>query len=210
MQATRARAAKPPTTSKATSVKASETTPAPLDLFPFAQYASVLGVYLILVGFTTLYLPQTTRLFAPLAARKTDRPQSEFMETLTGDPSSTLCWISAGLTLLQVWWASWVRKWSFEQTAKGTELEIKLDRVRFDSLYFTVRRYKLLGRPHSLIRSLCLEIQGRDCVHHVCCLDNTRCRRHVWCPARNVSLFVLNFWLFSLRHGGVISCKQHS
>ncbi|KAG8216237.1 GPI biosynthesis protein family Pig-F-domain-containing protein [Butyriboletus roseoflavus] len=132
-----ARTAKPPTTSKATSVKSGETAPAPLDPFPFAQYASVLGVHLILVGFIALYLPQTTRLFAPLAVRKADRPQTEFIEMLTGDPSLTLGWIFAGLALLQVWWASWVRKWSFEQTARGTEVEMKLDRVRFDSLRFT-------------------------------------------------------------------------
>jgi len=30
-----------------------------------------------------------------------------------------------------------MRKWSFEQRAKGTEVEIKLDRVRFDGLRFT-------------------------------------------------------------------------
>ena len=112
----------------------------PVDRFPFAEYASVLGVRLILVGFTALYLPQTTHIFAPLAVRKTDRPQSEFMKALTTDPSLTLGWISVGLTLLEVWWASWMWKWSFEQTAKGTEVEIKLDRMQFDGLRFTVRR----------------------------------------------------------------------
>lgn len=154
MPATRTRAAKLPTTSNATSAKPGKTVPAPVDPFPFAQYASVLGVHLILVGFTALYLPQTTRLFAPLAARKTDRPQSDFMEALTTDPSWTLGWIFAGLILLEVWWAGWMRKWTFEQTGKGTEVEIKLDRVRFDSLHFTVRRYKLCGQQHSLIRLL--------------------------------------------------------
>lgn len=141
MPTTRARAAKPPTTGKTTPVKSGDTVPAPVDPFPFAQYVSVLGVHLILVGFTALYLPQTTRLFAPLAARKTDKPQSEFMEALTAEPSLTLSWIFVGLTLLEVWWASWMRKWSFEQTAKGTEVEIKFARVRFNSLHFTVRRY---------------------------------------------------------------------
>lgn len=143
-----ARALKSPTTtSKPTvTVKSGKTPPAVhpfVDRFPFAQYASVLGVHLILVGFTALYLPQTTRLFAPLAARKTDRPQSEFMEALTANPSLTLCWTSIGLTFLEVWWANWVRKWSFELTAKGTEVEIKLDRIKFDGLRLTVRRYML-------------------------------------------------------------------
>ena len=133
---------KSPTTTKSTA-NANKTIALIADRFPFAQYASVLGVHLVLVAFTALYLPQTTRMFAPLAVRETDRPQSEFMEALTADPSATLCWVSAGLTLLEVWWANWIRKWSFEQTAKGTELEIKLDRVKFNGLYFTVRKCML-------------------------------------------------------------------
>lgn len=111
--------------------------------FPLAQYASVLGVHLLLVGFTTLYLPQTTRLLAPIDAQKTDRPQSEFMEALTADPLATVSWIAAGLILVQTWWAGWVRTWSFEQTRKGSETEIKLERVRFDGLRFTVRKHML-------------------------------------------------------------------
>ena len=142
MPTTSSRAKVSATKSKA-KVNSSQTEPAPqpVDRFPFAQYASVLGVRLLLVGFTALYLPQTTRLSAPLVTRKTDRPQSEFMEALTADSSLTLGWIAGGLTLLEVWWASWMRGWSFEQTTKGTEVEIKLDRVRFDGLRFTVRRY---------------------------------------------------------------------
>ncbi|KAF8843500.1 hypothetical protein BDN67DRAFT_988464 [Paxillus ammoniavirescens] len=102
-----------------------------------AQYASVLGVHLILMGFTALYVPQTTRLFSPFAMRTTDRPQSDFMEALTADPLLTLIWICGGLVILQLWWASWVRKWYFEQKARGIEDEIKLDRVRFNNLRFT-------------------------------------------------------------------------
>ena len=63
------------------------------------------------------------------------------MEALITDPSLTLVWISVGLALVEVWRASWMRKWSFEQTAKGTEVEIKLDRAQFDGLRFTVRGY---------------------------------------------------------------------
>jgi len=152
MPARSSRPTGPPTTSK-TTLKSGKTEPVhpPVDRFPFAQYVSVLSVHLILVGFIALYLPQTTRFVTPLASRKTDRPQSEFVEALTADPSSTLCWISVGLTFLEVWWAGWMRRWSFKQTAKGTDVEIKLDRVRFDGLRFTVRRYKLRGRLHPLI-----------------------------------------------------------
>ena len=114
-----------------------------------------------------------------IAARKTDRPQSEFTETLAGDKSD-------GLTLSHVWWASWVQKWSFEQTTRETRPEIKLDCVRSDGLCFTVRGHKIWGRPHSLIRLLCSEIQGHDCVRPVCCNGNIRRHRHVWCPVRNV------------------------
>ncbi|KIK96074.1 hypothetical protein PAXRUDRAFT_826340 [Paxillus rubicundulus Ve08.2h10] len=112
-------------------------TPILADRFPLAQYASVLGVHLILIGFTALYIPQTTRLFRPFTTRTTDRPQSDFMEALTADPLLTLIWICGGLMVLQLWWASWVRKWYFEQKARGTEDEIKLDRVRFNNVRFT-------------------------------------------------------------------------
>ncbi|KAH7883099.1 GPI biosynthesis protein family Pig-F-domain-containing protein [Phlebopus sp. FC_14] len=107
----------------------------PPERFPFAQYASVVGVHLMLMVFTALYLPQTTRLFRPAAAP--DRAQSDFMEALTANPVSTLGWTCAGLVILEVWWASWVRKWYFEQTERGTEDEIKLDRMQFRNLRLT-------------------------------------------------------------------------
>ncbi|KAG9310166.1 hypothetical protein JVU11DRAFT_9787 [Chiua virens] len=78
-----------------------------------------------------------THVFVPLATRETDRPQSDFMEALTADASLTLGWITAGLTLLEVWWANWLRRWSFEQSAKGSEVEVKFERVRFNGLQFT-------------------------------------------------------------------------
>ncbi|KAF9231776.1 hypothetical protein BU15DRAFT_68059 [Melanogaster broomeanus] len=114
---------KPPTSSSNGKTPKPETITNPVppaDLFPFAQYASVVGVHIILVGFTTLYLPQTTH----------------FMEVLTADPVLTLIWICGGLVIVQVWWASWLTKWYFEQTARGTEDEIKVDRVRFNNLRF--------------------------------------------------------------------------
>ncbi|KAF9224988.1 hypothetical protein BS17DRAFT_731777 [Gyrodon lividus] len=139
MPSSKLKTTKPPTVSNnnTKTPKPETITPVPVDLFPFAQYASVLGVHLTLIGFTALYLPQTTRFFRPLATRTTDRPQSDFMEALTTDPVLTLIWICGGLVILEVWWASWVRKWYFQQTARGTEDEIKLDYVQFNNLRFT-------------------------------------------------------------------------
>ncbi|KAI6115322.1 GPI biosynthesis protein family Pig-F-domain-containing protein [Pisolithus croceorrhizus] len=105
--------------------------------FPFFQYASVVGVHVILVGFTALYLPQSTRLFGPLPVRKTDRPQSEFMEALTARPAVTVAWTLAGLCVLQVWWGTWVRKWYFEQNAHGTSDEIKITRAKAKGVWFS-------------------------------------------------------------------------
>lgn len=104
--------------------------------FPFLQYASVVGVHVILVGFTALYLPQSTLLFGPLPVRKTDRPQSEFMEVLTARPAVTAAWTLAGLCVLQVWWGTWVRKWHFEQQANGTSDEIKISRAKVNGVWF--------------------------------------------------------------------------
>lgn len=155
--------------------------------FPLAQYASVLGVHLLLVGFTTLYLPQTTRLFAPPDAQQMDRPQSEFMEALTTDPLATVSWIAAGLILVQTWWAGWVRTWSFEQTRKGSEAEIKLERVRFDGLRFKVRKQMLRTSTLFAHPTLCSETKGRDCVHFVSDHCIARCPRHVWSTHLHVS-----------------------
>lgn len=105
--------------------------------FPFFQYASIVGVHVILVGFSALYLPQSTRLFGPLPVRKTDRPQSEFMEALTARPAVTAAWILAGLCVLQVWWGTWVRKWYFEQNAIGTLDEIKIAKAKVNALWFS-------------------------------------------------------------------------
>ncbi|KAI5994531.1 GPI biosynthesis protein family Pig-F-domain-containing protein [Pisolithus marmoratus] len=104
--------------------------------FPFFQYASIVGVHVVLVGFTALYLPQSTRMFGLLPVRKTDRPQSEFMEALTACSAVTAAWTLAGLCFLQVWWGTWVRKWHFEQNANGTSDEIKITRAKDNELWF--------------------------------------------------------------------------
>ncbi|KAG6329599.1 hypothetical protein ID866_9492 [Astraeus odoratus] len=105
--------------------------------FPFFQYVSTVGVYTTLIAFTAFFLPQSTRLLGPLPLRTTDRPQSAFMEALTARPTTTAAWICAGLCVLQVWWGGWVRKWYFEQGAHGTTDEVKMDRARFNAMWFT-------------------------------------------------------------------------
>lgn len=109
--------------------------------FPYARYTSVVGVHTSLVAFTALFLPQTSLLLWPSLA-DSDRPQSKFKDALTDNPAITLAWIVAGLVILQVWWAGWIRQWCFEYTSRGgTSDEIKMDRYRFDR-----GRFSRLGR----------------------------------------------------------------
>lgn len=160
--------------------KPEATTATTVDHFPMAQYASVLGVHLILMGFTALYVPQTTRLFRPFAMRTTDRPQSDFMETLTADPLLTLIWTCGGLMILQLWWASWVRKWYFEQRARGTEDEIKLDRVRFNNLRFTVSAFRDELWPLAHSGLVILETERSSRLHSVYRRGNMCRGFHAW------------------------------
>jgi phosphatidylinositol glycan class F len=109
--------------------------------FPYARYTSVVGVHTSLIAFTTLFLPQTSLLLWPSLAHF-DRPQSQFQDALTENPVITLAWIVAGLVILQVWWAGWIRQWCFEYTSRGgTSDEIKMDRYQFDR-----GRFLRLGR----------------------------------------------------------------
>jgi phosphatidylinositol glycan class F len=98
--------------------------------FPLARYTSIVGVHSSLVLFTALFLPRTSlpdiipaSLVAvlplhgndgPAFVKSADQPQSRFLEPLTASPVATLAWICAGLVLLQVWWAEWLRKWAQE------------------------------------------------------------------------------------------------
>ncbi|KAG1847878.1 GPI biosynthesis protein family Pig-F-domain-containing protein [Suillus subalutaceus] len=109
--------------------------------FPYARYTSVVGVHTSLVAFTALFLPQTSLLLWPSFA-DSDRPQSQFQDALTDNPVITLAWIIAGLVILQVWWAGWIRQWCFEYTSRGgTSDEIKMNRYHFDR-----GRFSRLGR----------------------------------------------------------------
>lgn len=109
--------------------------------FPYARYTSVVGVHTSLVAFTALFLPQTSLLLWPTLADP-DRPQSQFQDALTDSPVITLAWIVAGLVVLQVWWAGWIRQWCFEYTSRGgTSDQIKVDRYQYDR-----GRFSKLGR----------------------------------------------------------------
>jgi phosphatidylinositol glycan class F len=99
--------------------------------FPFARYTSLVGVHTSLLLFVALFLPRTSLSdvlpasllhFFPDAAqpaftRGGDHPQSRFIETLTASPTSTVAWMCAGVGILQVWWAGWVRGWLVEYQA---------------------------------------------------------------------------------------------
>ncbi|KAG1740548.1 GPI biosynthesis protein family Pig-F-domain-containing protein [Suillus paluster] len=105
--------------------------------FPYARYTSVVGVHSSLVAFTALFLPQTSHLLWTAESTLADRPQSQFLDALTDSSVLTLAWIVAGLVVLQVWWAGWIRQWCFEYTSRGTSDEIKVDRYRFQRGRFT-------------------------------------------------------------------------
>ncbi|OAX37903.1 hypothetical protein K503DRAFT_205146 [Rhizopogon vinicolor AM-OR11-026] len=109
--------------------------------FPYARYTSVVGVHTSLVAFTALFLPQTSRLLWQPETSSAERPQSEFLDSLTDSPVATLAWIVAGLLVLQPWWAGWMRQWCFEYTSRGTADQIKLDKQRFQQ-----SRFSKLGR----------------------------------------------------------------
>ncbi|KAF8237625.1 PIG-F-domain-containing protein [Tricholoma matsutake] len=103
--------------------------------FPFARYASIVGVHTTLLTFTALFLPRTTFLLefttpspdeAFMSSR--DRPQHPFLVPLTLSPTSTLLCICAGVLVLQSWWGGWVRNWAIEYTLVGSDDEKRLDK----------------------------------------------------------------------------------
>lgn len=109
--------------------------------FPYARYTSVVGVHTSLIAFTALFLPQTSLLLWP-SLPGSDRPEAKFQDALTDNPVITLAWITTGLVVLQVWWASWIRQWCFEYASRGgTSDQIKVDRYQFNR-----GRFLKLGR----------------------------------------------------------------
>ncbi|KAI0649864.1 GPI biosynthesis protein family Pig-F-domain-containing protein [Trametes meyenii] len=89
--------------------------------FPFARYTSLVGVHTSLLAFSALLLPTTSTSlitkgvsFLPGSTAGT-RPTRDVVQLLTEDPARTVAWICAGASILQAWWAGWVRAWSLEQ-----------------------------------------------------------------------------------------------
>ncbi|KAI0672237.1 GPI biosynthesis protein family Pig-F-domain-containing protein [Trametes maxima] len=89
--------------------------------FPFARYTSLVGVHTSLLAFSALLLPTTS---TSLITRGVsflpnfvpgERPTRDVVQLLTEDPVRTVAWICAGASILQAWWAGWVRAWSLEQ-----------------------------------------------------------------------------------------------
>ena len=80
----------------------------PVARFPFAQYASVLGGTTSNPRRVHPSISPERRVFIP--RRPEDGQTSVRIHgALTANPSLTLGWIvSVGLTLLEVWWASWM------------------------------------------------------------------------------------------------------
>lgn len=115
-------------------------TQAPAPFFPLARYTSLVGVHTSLLLFTGLFLPRTslsaflqsfiTGTYTPTPTfdhvspfdstsgqpqtgqvRSADRPEHPFLTAITRDPATTLGWLCAGVAVLQVWWAAWLKTW---------------------------------------------------------------------------------------------------
>lgn len=125
----------------AKTVVSSSTDKAQYAFFPYARYTSVVGVHTSLVAFTALFLPQTSLLLWPSLADP-DRPETQFKDALTNNPVITLAWIVAGLVVLQVWWAGWIRHWCFEYTSRA----VSSDQMKVDRYQFNRGRFSKLGR----------------------------------------------------------------
>ncbi|KAN0094456.1 hypothetical protein V8E55_002743 [Tylopilus felleus] len=102
-----ARTTGPSAKNKVTKNKKTEPVQPPIDRFPFAQYASVLGTS---VRFHRGFDP------GPIFDAGLDIRWACSRRSMVGELDA---------------------KWSFEETAKGTEVEIKLDRAWFDGLRLT-------------------------------------------------------------------------
>ncbi|KAF8324085.1 hypothetical protein DL93DRAFT_2092708 [Clavulina sp. PMI_390] len=105
---------------KGTSARAANTTSVAKNsspkeyAFPFLQYASLLGTSTVLVLFSALAPPTSSKWlgFRPLPQNTSlDRPQLAFLNPFTANPTGTIVSVCIGVALVMVWWASWVRQW---------------------------------------------------------------------------------------------------
>jgi GPI ethanolamine phosphate transferase 2/3 subunit F len=113
--------------------------------FPFARYASIVGVHTTLLTFTAVFLPRTTFLFEFTTSQafitSRDRPQHPFLEPLTLSPTSTLLCICSGVLMLQSWWGGWVRNWAIDYMLVGSDDEKRLDKMLVQKRMMTVCAY---------------------------------------------------------------------
>lgn len=98
--------------------------------FPFARYASIVGVHTSLLAFSALLLPTTgsfksilshTPLHPPFGLNATTSAtysKRDVLEVIAEHPTRTAAWICLGALVVQSWWASWLRGWSREGNAK--------------------------------------------------------------------------------------------
>lgn len=101
---------------------------------PVMSYISAVGVHATLLVFCVLFLPRTTIVLSVTRhwwkigqLTSQDRPQHPFIEPLTVDPLSTLICICLGVTILQGWWAGYIRQWGLSSGRSGSDDEQRLD-----------------------------------------------------------------------------------
>ncbi|KAK0205549.1 GPI biosynthesis protein family Pig-F-domain-containing protein [Desarmillaria ectypa] len=111
-----------------------------VGFFPFARYASIVGVHTTLLLFTAFFLPRT-KILSELAQRSVDfsqltsrdRPQHPFLEALTTSPAMTVACMCAGSVVLQGWWGGWTRDWWFDYTSRGFGDSTRVQKADFNS-----------------------------------------------------------------------------
>lgn len=120
--------------------------PSLVEILPGNSYIPVVGVHTTLLLFSGLFLPRTTFLrdiagvqIDPTQHSSLDRPQHPFLEPLTSSPLSTLVYICVGATVLQGWWAGYVRDWWSLSVIEGSENEKRLEKAIIDRQKIEVR-----------------------------------------------------------------------
>ncbi|KAJ7764625.1 GPI biosynthesis protein family Pig-F-domain-containing protein [Mycena maculata] len=151
--------------------------PPPPGFFPFARYASVVGVHTTLLAFSALFLPRSTEFEAlsflrpvvdSMQLTSRDRPQHPFLDALTGSPVATLAWLCVGAAVLQSWWAGWVRAWAIDFALHGAGIERKLDMARADARKFVnLRDAWLTTAAFSVFFHVLLILFGAPLASHI-------------------------------------------
>jgi hypothetical protein len=109
----------------------------------------------------------------PAQLSSLDRPQHSFLEPLTLNPLATIAYICLGATVLQTWWAGYVRDWWSLSIVdgSGSENEKRLEKAIIDRQKIKV----CFPRPNSPIPDFrhnrpgfhdCMACDGRR-FHHL-------------------------------------------